>query len=86
MVRLRIKGKFKLNREPHGQIQGWDFFHMNELKVDWADAADTARRQLHGNTPTPESERRYEQVLRERAERELAEKKAQAAASRALHA
>lgn len=83
VITLMVYGAFKLNREPHHvDAWGWSVFYLNANKVDWADSANAARRQLFGDAPTPESDRRYEQVLIEREARLAAEAEAAAKAAK----
>lgn len=72
VTRLRIRGEFKLNKAPHGQIEGWDFFHMNSATVDWAESCNAARAQLFPNVKLPVVDLKFEAIMRARLERDKA--------------
>ena len=73
MIVLRVKG-LPLTRAPQEvDAEGFGVFNLNEDKVDWADSCNAAYRQIHGDKPTPESDRRYEEVMRARQARKAAE-------------
>lgn len=66
MIVLRVKG-LPLTRAPAlVDDQGFSVFHLNEDKVDWADSCNAAFRQIHGDKKTPDSDRRYEDIMRVR--------------------
>ena len=80
VMRLRVKG-LPLTRAPQAvDAEGFGVFGLNDAKVDWADSCNAAYRQIHGDRPTPESDRRYEDIMRARTQREVEAKKEKAAA------
>ena len=80
VMRLRVKG-LPLTRAPQAvDAEGFGVFYLNAEKVDWADSCNAAYRQIHGDKPTPESDRRFEELLRARTQREVEAKKEKAAA------
>ena len=80
VICLRVRG-LPLTRAPQAvDAEGFGVFWLNAAKVDWADSCNAAYRQIHGDKPTPESDRRYEELLRARTQRESAAKQAKAEA------
>lgn len=77
VIRLSIRGDFKLNKAPaYVDDAGWSVFHLNAKTVDWAESCNAARAQLFPDVILPAVDQKFEAIMQERAQRELAEKQA----------
>lgn len=73
IIRLRIRGEFKLNKAPaYVDAAGWSVFHLNAKTVDWAESCNAARAQLFPDVPIPVVDYKYEALMQARKEREAA--------------
>lgn len=72
VIRVRIRGEFKLSRPPQGEIEDWRFFHLNAGKLDWAEVCNSARAQIFPGVALPAVDEKFEQIMAERAKRAAA--------------
>lgn len=64
VIRLRVRGTFKLNKEPQYQLEGWDCFNLNASTIDWADSCNAARAQIFPDIPLPAVDLFYEGMIK----------------------
>ena len=69
VIRLRVRGDFKLTRPAQGEVDGWQVLYLNAKRVDWTDACNAARAQLFPEIKLRERDPVFDEIMRARLER-----------------